>query len=223
MTEREWLTCTDPTSMLAHLVAAASDRKLRLFAVACCRRIWEAMADERSQRAVVVAEQYADGLCDFREVHEARDAAGAAVEKASGTRYAPPAHCGMSTLGPVAHTAAANCAYFAAVTVLPAGHDEEYWLDEAYVGEGEAQVALLRDIFGNPFRPVTVDPAWLTSTVVALAKSIYESRDFSAVPILADALQDAGCDNDAILTHCRDTALTHVRGCWVVDLLTGRS
>jgi hypothetical protein len=81
---------------------------------------------------------------------------------------------------------------------------------------------LIREIFGNPFRPVTLEPSWLTSTVVSLARQIYESRDFSAMPILADALQDAGCDNENILNHCRGGS-GHVRGCFVVDLLLGKS
>jgi hypothetical protein len=80
---------------------------------------------------------------------------------------------------------------------------------------------ILRDIFGNPFRPVAVDPSWLTSTVVALAEGIYQERAFDRLPILADALQDAGCDSDDVLSHCRSDG-PHVRGCWVVDLLTGR-
>ena len=82
--------------------------------------------------------------------------------------------------------------------------------------------ALTRDIFGNPFRPITFAPAWRTGTAVALAAEMYESRDFSAMPLLADALQDAGCDNDDILNHCRDPKGTHVRGCWVVDLVLGK-
>lgn len=83
--------------------------------------------------------------------------------------------------------------------------------------------ALVRDIYGpNPFRPVVFDPSWRTSTVVALATQMYDSRDFSAIPILADALQDAGCDNDTILAHCRDTNATHVRGCWVIDGVLGK-
>jgi hypothetical protein len=81
---------------------------------------------------------------------------------------------------------------------------------------------VLRDIFGNPFRPVSLNPEWRTSTVVALATGIYAERAFDRMPILADALQDAGCDNDDILSHCRDTSLTHVRGCWVVDLVLGK-
>lgn len=83
------------------------------------------------------------------------------------------------------------------------------------------QVQVVRDIFGNPFRPATFDPSWRTSTVIALARQMYASRNFSAMPILADALGDAGCENEDILNHCRQTG-THVKGCWVVDLLLGK-
>jgi hypothetical protein len=87
--------------------------------------------------------------------------------------------------------------------------------------ELRSQAHLLRDIFGNPFRPVAFAPAWRTDTAVSLARQMYESRDFSAMPILADALQDAGCDNAEILDHCRGPG-PHVRGCWVVDLVLGK-
>jgi hypothetical protein len=80
---------------------------------------------------------------------------------------------------------------------------------------------LLRDIFGNPFRPVTFSPEWRTDTAVSLARTMYESRDFGAMPILADALQDAGCDDAEILNHCRQPG-EHVRGCWYVDQLLGK-
>ncbi|MCE9566327.1 MAG: hypothetical protein K8U57_30250 [Planctomycetes bacterium] len=79
----------------------------------------------------------------------------------------------------------------------------------------------MRDIFGNPFRPVTLSPEWRTTTVLALANQLYESRNFDAMPILADALQDAGCENDDILNHCREPG-EHVRGCWVVDMILGK-
>lgn len=71
----------------------------------------------------------------------------------------------------------------------------------------------------NPFRKAKLDPAWLTSDVCALARGIYDEKAFDRMPILADALQDAGCENDDVLSHCRDAKQTHVRGCWVVDLL----
>ncbi|MBP3959984.1 hypothetical protein J8F10_32485 [Gemmata sp. G18] len=79
----------------------------------------------------------------------------------------------------------------------------------------------MRELFGNPFRPVALVPVWLTSTVRALAEGIYQERAFDRMPILADALQDAGCDNEDILTHCRQPG-EHVRGCWVVDLVLGK-
>src|SRR5262249_27365406 len=89
--------------------------------------------------------------------------------------------------------------------------------------ERSAQCSLLRDIFGPlPFHPVTLNPAWRTSNVTALAQSIYDDRAFDRLPILADALEDAGCDNADILNHCRQPG-EHVRGCWVVDLVLGKS
>ena len=80
---------------------------------------------------------------------------------------------------------------------------------------------LFREVFGNPFRPVTFSPEWRTDTAVSLAQQMYESRDFGAMPILADALQDAGCTSDDVLNHCHGAG-PHVRGCWVVDLVLGK-
>ena len=88
--------------------------------------------------------------------------------------------------------------------------------------ERRLQSGLVRDIFGNPFRPVSAAAHWLTTPVVTLAASMYEARDFTPMPILADALEEAGCDNADILTHCR-TPGQHVRGCWVGDLILGKS
>jgi hypothetical protein len=77
---------------------------------------------------------------------------------------------------------------------------------------------LIRDIFGNPFRPVASDPAWLSTPVVDLARTMYESRDFLAMPILGDALEEAGCSDADVLAHCRGDG-PHTRGCWVVDAI----
>jgi hypothetical protein len=93
--------------------------------------------------------------------------------------------------------------------------------DVVFKSEGESQAELARDIFGNPFRPVAFSPAWRTDTAVALARQMYGSRDFGAMPILADALQEAGCDSEEVLSHCRGPG-PHVRGCWVVDLVLGK-
>jgi hypothetical protein len=92
---------------------------------------------------------------------------------------------------------------------------------EHFIRERSSQVALIHDIFGNPFRSVVFPSEWRTDTAVALARQLYESRDFGAMPILADALQDAGCESADILDHCRDPG-PHVRGCWVVDLVLGK-
>jgi hypothetical protein len=81
---------------------------------------------------------------------------------------------------------------------------------------------LLHEFFGNPFRPVTVNPVWLTGNVVSIAQGIYDDRAFDRMPILADGLEDAGCDNADILNHCRQPG-EHVRGCWVVDLVLGKA
>ena len=83
-------------------------------------------------------------------------------------------------------------------------------------------LVLFRCVFGNPFRPVSFSPTWRTSTALTLASQMYESRDFSLMPILADALQDAGCEDEQLLSHCRNPRATHVRGCWVVDLVLGK-
>ncbi|VTR97033.1 Uncharacterized protein (Fragment) OS=uncultured bacterium PE=4 SV=1 [Gemmata massiliana] len=98
--------------------------------------------------------------------------------------------------------------------------------DKAF-GPGEEEtseivVTLIRDIFGPlSFRPVAFSPEWRSSTAVAIAAQMYESREFGAMPILADALQDAGCDSADVLDHCRGPR-PHVRGCWVVDFVLGK-
>jgi len=108
----------------------------------------------------------------------------------------------------------------------PALDDEDEAQEEAgRLFRRQANVAgatVLHDVFGNPFRTIAVNPAWLTSDVLALAEGIYQERAFDRMPILADALQDAGCGNEDILNHCRQPG-EHVRGCWVVDLLLGKS
>jgi hypothetical protein len=88
--------------------------------------------------------------------------------------------------------------------------------------ERSAQADLIRDIFGNPFQPVAFDPSWRTESVVGLARGMYESRDFGPIPVLADALEDAGCADADVLGHCRGPG-PHVRGCWVVDLVLGKA
>jgi hypothetical protein len=93
----------------------------------------------------------------------------------------------------------------------------------AVVAEQQEQAGLLRDLFGNPFAPVAVEPAWLEwsdGTVRRLAETIYDEQRWLDMPVLGDALEEAGCRVEAVLEHCRSLEL-HARGCWVVDLVCG--
>lgn len=204
MTEDEWNTSTDPQPMLEFLRGKASDRKLRLFAVACCRRIWR-LLDPVSRNAVELAEAFADGLATLEDTQRAAwEADRQEFEDDPGVAAAfNTARCEGDDSG--------SAAYFAAQAAGVKGRvsDEEQ----------ARQAELLRDIFGSvPFRPIAMDPAWNTSAVVRLAKAIYEGRAFDRLPILADVLEDAGCTDPDILVHCRGPG-PHARGCWVVDLL----
>jgi hypothetical protein len=192
MNEPLWFACGNPEAMLDWLRHKISDRKLRWYSVACLRRLPPARFTEFHWHVVKEVE---DSIDEDWQLPTPEWGVGDALEA-------------MLKI---------NAFYAAGGTAR-----RTLGIGEAQRNKSEkAQCGLLREIFGNPFRPATVDPDWLTSTVVALARQMYEARDFSIMPILADALQDAGCDNDDILTHCRGDG-PHVRGCWVVDLLLGK-
>jgi hypothetical protein len=219
--------------------ARGSDRKLRLFACACYHRIAHFLPHPTARATVSTAERFADGavsVADFlaaeakiRELLNDLEPRWRASEGAE-RRALLPTHAALALAGIVCWWEPQKAVWYAASN---AHHDFPYLANpdvEVYsfehlgaeAAEKWEQCLLLREIFGNPFRPVDFAPEWRTDTAVSLAKQIYDSRDFSAMPILADALQDAGCDNDDILNHCRDTSSTHVRGCWVVDLVLGK-
>jgi hypothetical protein len=205
MTEAEWLGCTDPVPMLQFLRGTASDRKLRLFAVAVARLLWDRMNVEQ-RAAVEVGERLADGLATGEErLHHVNKLY--EVYRA-GSPADPPAH--------MAATKTVGCWKPGADVASHAG-----WV-VARQATSDRQPALLRDIFGNPFRPVTVDPSWLTLPVVSLAEEIYPGRAFDRMPILGSALQEAGCGNADVRSHCRSEC-PHVRGCWAIDLLLGKA
>jgi hypothetical protein len=208
MNGAEWLACADPVRLLMYLkrnkTHKASARKLRLFVVASCRRVWDLLTDIRSRTAVEVIEKCADGLVSMEELRAACKAAyevftrsdAAADWAASAVAYGAVAEPDLAALG------ATRCAF--------ARHRTGIGVERA------AQTRLLRELLGNPFRPVGFDPTWRTPPAVAIARTAYEERRFEALPILADALEEAGCRNAAILEHCRSEG-EHVRGCWVVD------
>ncbi len=232
MTEIEWLICSDPRRLLSFLKAKATVRKVQLFAVACCRGLGRWLPDQRSRKAVEAAERQADGLAGEHELQAARQEALAANASLIGkpTCLSETARAAWYALldpefGSVAAVAVSAVRFSVSEQVDGYRFSEEadpVEVRAATLQEESRQTDLLRDIFGNPFRPVTLDPAWKTQTVVQLARSLYEGRRFGDMPILADALEEAGCDDPAVLEHCRGPG-PHVRGCWVVDLVLGKA
>jgi hypothetical protein len=195
-----------------------SERKARLFAAACCRRVW-CLLDQDGTAAVVVAERYAEGEIGAEELHEAEYLA---EHSADGLAHHPDY---IRTAGWAAHFAVVGDAALASDLVAESAGPEEKVV---------VQSVLLRDIFGPlPFRPVAVDPAWLTwgdGTVGRLAQAAYEQRslpdgllDPARLAVLGDALEEAGCGDQEVLTHLREQGRVHVRGCYIVDLLLGKS
>jgi hypothetical protein len=193
MTEAEWLTATDPTPMLKFLSMKASDRKLQLFGSACRLRIPARTATrwESLRRG---------GMLPETAIRRGQTPSESALRKEL-----------------------VNAIFDAkeAIAIMTCVINRKADKQTATVEEQKAQCRLLRDIFGDPFRPVTLKSSWLTSTVLTLVQQIWNSRNFSTMPILADALQDAGCDNEDILNHCRQPG-EHARGCFVVDLLLAK-
>ena len=214
MNESDWLGCTDPRPMLQLLRDKASARKLRLFAVACCRRL----SEKASFGELTVAERAADGLATEDELAVARAEAERGFQLALGQFSYVPAPQYLHANG-----AALAITYSSALAAAETASAEI----AALVGEGErpAQAVLLRDIFGNPFRPAPAKaPGWLhwnDGAVPKLAKAVYEQRAFHHLPTLADALEEAGCSDSGLIGHCRQPG-EHVRGCWAVDLVLGK-
>jgi hypothetical protein len=216
MTERQWWKSPNQLELLNHAGEAASPRKLRLYACALARSDWERLRPKRLQRAIEVMERFADGRATAKQCEAAQDAAFDAYE-AWGKRY--------DTEEETYQTMAVERAWTAT------------WKDPAEAAEGcqggainKEECHLVRDLFGPTlFRAVPLDPAWRTPTVEALAHAAYDERllpagrlDPPRLAVLADALEEAGCADPDVLGHLR-SSLPHIRGCWVVDLLTGRS
>jgi hypothetical protein len=218
MTEQEWLV-TPRFYDLTHHKSSRNERKRRLLLCACTRRILSFLSDQRFVDAVAGCEAFADSKLDWKGMLALRKAirkARSDLEKAGALEAQNHAASAVEAL-----TAKEFMSYKMACEAArhAVGAHARPAFSEACDKEQAQQLRLAHDIFGNPFRPAAFDPAWRSDTALSLAKHIYESRDFAQVPILADALQDAGCDNTDILSHCRDPQQTHVRGCWVVDMI----
>lgn len=223
MTESEWQTCTDPQRMLDFLQRKASDRKLRLFAVACCYSVWNLLSQKRMRKVVKLCELFADGLATDEEFRDAVEATGRPGANSPPRRWSDK----QLTLWYMAWTAARACCCDSGETLRDAIRESTWAISEV---RSIAEVAchlcdLLRDIFGlNPTRTITICSeclAWNDATVPKFAQVIYDDRAFDRLPILADALEESGCNNADILDHCRQPG-EHVRGCWVIDLILGK-
>jgi hypothetical protein len=223
MTEAEWRTCISPEAILNFLTRKASERKLRLYAVGCCKRIWSLLTDERCRHAVEVAQRYSDGRATVGELSAAGQVASsvARVWGDPGSSVARSTHA----LGGAPWSATRASAWEAA---WDAAWDARMVARDLLVGadweqERAWQAGLLLDVFGNPFQPPRIDPRWLIQddgVVGKLALVIYNEDRFGDLPILADALEEAGCTSAEMLDHCR-APQAHYRGCWVVDAVLG--
>jgi hypothetical protein len=252
LTEAQWLNAEEPDSLLSYLEqhqvitrVPGGRRRLALFACACCRLVWHLFEDEASRRAVEVSERAAEGQASRQEL-AAAEAEAEVVRRGAGQHLHRVMHRENHTraelwragaanlLAQGAHNAAARrftvmsaemaaVATATAVAWLAGGPEAGQQAMRALMAR---QAQLVRCIFGNPFRPLpSLDPAWLTwngGAVRKLAVSIHAERRFGDLPVLADALEEAGCAAEAILRHCRDGG-EHAPGCWVLDLLLGRS
>ena len=237
MTEEEWLDCNDATRSVCFVKRRASERRLRLLAAAWCRDIWPLLTDPRSRAVVETLESVADGKAEFTQYEGVfRDAWSAWRELA-----ARPAPCGWAEekrLQAEVHAARAAASLnwpiasaVGGVIVFAASAVKKASRSLRRPGRPEAKKYRLRqhrsieEVFGDPFRRVSVERAWLAwngGTVGEVAGAIYDEKRFEDTPILADALEDAGCGDPAILDHLRSER-PHVRGCWVLDLLLGKS
>lgn len=236
MTEDQWLRCADPQPMLEFMRGKLSERKLRLFICACCYRLWDLIVDERSQRAVLLAEAFADRhavtmqerndfaltWCASRDAHLQlrQDFPRSAKTAAARAAFCC---CQMNSWEGAYLGAEAASAALARRTALGARtrakRKEE--LTAAKVSARRVCAVLLSDLIGNPFHPVSIAPRNMSRSVATLAQSIYEDRAFDRLPLLGDLLEGAGCEDPVIVGHCRST-LPHVRGCWCLDLVLNK-
>jgi hypothetical protein len=260
MNERQWRACTDPAAMLAFLRDSASERKLRLFACACCRVLGPGLTGEPAWRAVATAEEYADGRASAAALSRAGlaatcpvaasatlpDAIAAAEETSRGALAWRTALRSAERLGlleqqvleaeedAVWRTGAARGGPAAVRSVRRRARHRARQAAEAAAAQAEAparafdvqkQCDVLRDLFGNPFRRPTLAPelrAWQGGVVVSLARALYQERRWQDLPILADALEEAGCTDRNFLDHYRRPG-EHFRGCWAVDVVLALS
>lgn len=227
MTADEWEATADLGAMLALRPVRTRKRKLRLFAVGCCRQLGKWVRDPALWDALAACERYADG--QLKESGLARwvaaaNRARAAVQGESRRRQRASRDAAHHAIFYTVHNL--RCGY----TAADATSNVPLHAVDAHSGFGRQELArlraafppLLRCVIGNPLRPVRVDKRWRSEAAVALAAGVYADRAFDRLPILADALEEAGCDDADVLSHCRGDG-PHCRGCWVVDGVLGKA
>lgn len=231
MNETKWATCRTSRTMIDALEGKLSERRLWLIGVACARRIVEAYKFTECADALALVEKTVDGTATAKDakklaglVAEVRRLWTAPQRTIPKRFHGHPAQCILSAVWDIAREPVDEPS-----ERLAGVHENVSEALESLCAlwqspskERLRQAHIVREILGNPFRPAAFG-AWRSSAVVALAKQMYDARDFGAMPILADALQDAGCENEHVLNHSRDTAANHVRGCWVLDGVLGKS
>jgi hypothetical protein len=245
MTEAEWLACDCPQALLEHLEGLARrarqpfpNRKLRLFACACGRRAWPLLGQEASRAAVEVGEQFADAELRSKELNRACRAAARVKDDLDprlgfGRDDSPPARAAFFASAVAMWSCASSAreaAGFAAGLLADAVAASAGKPTPGQTG-APGCADLVREVFGNPFRAAAVERAWLAwdgGAVPKLARSAYDERqlpegtlDAGRLGVLADALEEAGCDDADLLGHLRGDG-PHVRGCWAVDTLLDR-
>ena len=219
MTEAEWLISANPRAMLKFWHPQIGDRKRRLFVCALCRRLGIRLADPRSQRAVEVAESFSDYEATEEELGEAfQEALNAQLGRRSATISTAEL---ASSIACTAVRSPLDLAYGTAILLTPGAAREIMKHTVNRKAEAQHQANLLRCVVGNPFSPTLAECPWLTDNIRAMGQTIYENRCYEDLPILADALEDAGCDNADILNHLRGPG-AHCRGCWALDLILGK-
>lgn len=220
MTEAEWLATTDPDEKFYQVVSLLKPSKYRrdLFSVACYRILSHLIEDEGAKWAFEWLDEHPGQRSrsgSSRHVNELFHGPAQALYDAHHRRE-------LGVGGAAVHVAYDIWAEWYEYA-FPNLHDYRSTYPETFPKDPDAYLlAIISDIFGNPFRPITLDPSWRTEVVTTLARGIYADRAFDRLPILADALQEAGCDNADVLTHCRGDG-PHARGCWVVDQLLGKA
>jgi hypothetical protein len=207
MDEQAWLDSDNLIRLLDHLQADADSRKTLLLTAACFHRLWQRLPKECRDWARR-AESVAKGAASPNSLQETWEQ----VEDV--LAYLDARHNGVGS--GTEFSALLDIATVRWLADWPQEEGATAWTDER-----QAQAVLVREVFGNPFRLVSLDPAWRTPAILHLAQAVYDDRAFDHLPILADALEEAGGTNGEVLDHCRSPG-PHVRGCWVVDLVLGK-